>query len=250
MVQIQNSMEEARKNANPQAQKEAQVKSALDRIKYKFIVMSGKGGVGKTSTTVNLSLALAELGHKVGVMDVDLHGPDVPRMLGLSGMLDIGANGKLNPISYSKNLSVVSIESLTPTKDEAIIWRGPVKYSAIQQFIADVEWGDLDYLVTDCPPGTGDEPLSIAQLLGKIDGAVIVTTPQQIAVVDVKKCITFCRQLNLPVLGVIENMSGFICPHCSQPIEVFAGDGGREMARDFGVPFLGKIPIDPALAHA
>jgi predicted Fe-Mo cluster-binding NifX family protein len=125
-----------------------------------------------------------------------------------------------------------------------------MKHNVIKQFVTDVSWGDLDYLITDCPPGTGDEPLSIAQLLGKVDGAVIVTTPQQLAIVDVKKCITFCRQLNLPVLGVIENMSGFVCPHCNQPIEVFAGDGGQEMAHDFGVPFLGKIPMDPALAHA
>ena len=151
MVEIQSSMEAAAQKANPQAKRDADVKGALDRIKHKFIIMSGKGGVGKTSTSVNLSLTLASMGHQVGIMDVDLHGPDVPRMLGLSGMLDLGPNRKLNPIRYSKNLVAVSIESLTPTKDEAIIWRGPVKYSAIQQFIGDVEWGDLDFLIIDAP---------------------------------------------------------------------------------------------------
>jgi len=243
MVQIQNSMEEAQKNANPQAQKEAQVKSALDRIKYKFIIMSGKGGVGKTSTTVNLSLALAELGHKVGVMDVDLHGPDVPRMLGLSGMLDVGDNRKLNPISYDKNLSVVSIESLTPTKDEAIIWRGPVKYSAIQQFIADVEWGDLDYLLIDAPPGTGDEPLTVAQIIPDAK-AIIVTTPQEVSLADVRKSINFCKTVKMEIFGLIENMSGFACPHCQSVIDLFGSGGGEKTAISAHIPFLGKIPFD------
>jgi len=243
MVQIQNSMEDARKNANPQAQKEAQVKSALDRIKYKFIVMSGKGGVGKTSTTVNLSLALADLGHKVGVMDVDLHGPDVPRMLGLTGMLDLGVNRKLNPISISKNLSVVSIESLTPTKDEAIIWRGPVKYSAIQQFIGDVEWGNLDYLLIDAPPGTGDEPLTVAQTIPDAK-AIIVTTPQEVSLADVRKSINFCKTVNMEIFGLIENMSGFACPHCQSVIELFGSGGGEKTANAANISFLGKIPFD------
>jgi Mrp family chromosome partitioning ATPase len=243
MVQIKNSMEEARKDANPQAQKEAQVKSALDRIKYKYIVMSGKGGVGKTSTTVNLSLALADLGHKVGVMDVDLHGPDVPRMLGLSGMLDLGVNRKLNPIAYSKNLSVVSIESLTPTKDEAIIWRGPVKYSAIQQFIGDVEWGNLDYLLIDAPPGTGDEPLTVAQTIPDAK-AIIVTTPQEVSLADVRKSINFCKTVNMEIFGLIENMSGFACPHCQSVIELFGSGGGERTANAANISFLGKIPFD------
>ena len=156
MVEIQSSMKTAAQQADPQAARDAEVNDTLGRIKHKFIIMSGKGGVGKTSTSVNLSLALADLGHQVGIMDVDLHGPDVPRMLGLSGMLDLGPNRKLNPMRHSKNLGAVSIESLTPTKDDAIIWRGPVKYSAIQQFIGDVEWGALDFLLIDAPPGTGD----------------------------------------------------------------------------------------------
>jgi Mrp family chromosome partitioning ATPase len=154
------------------------------------------------------------------------------------------------PIFYSDTLKVMSIGFLLRNETDALIWRGPMKHNIIKQFVTEVYWGDLDYLVVDCPPGTGDEPLSVVQLLGKIDGAVIVTTPQQLAVVDVKKCVTFCRQLNLPVLGVIENMSGFVCPHCNQRIDVFAGNGGQEIARDFKVSLLGKIPMDPALAHA
>lgn len=243
MVQIQSSMDAAKKQANPQAQKDAEIKSALDRIKYKFIVMSGKGGVGKTSTTVNLALALAELGHRVGVMDVDLHGPDVPRMLGLSGMLDLGVNRKLNPISYSKNVSVVSIESLTPTKDEAIIWRGPVKYSAIQQFIGDVEWGNLDFLLIDAPPGTGDEPLTIAQTIPDAK-AIIVTTPQEVSLADVRKSINFCKVVKMDIFGLIENMSGFACPHCKEVIDLFGSGGGERTAIASGIAFLGKIPFD------
>ena len=222
----------------------------MENVKRTFLVLSGKGGVGKSSIAANLAVWLSKQGKKVGLLDIDIHGPSIPKLLNLERMNVQAVGDKIMPAVYSDTLKVMSVGFLLRNDTDALIWRGPMKHNVIKQFVTDVSWGDLDYLVTDCPPGTGDEPLSIAQLLGKIDGAVIVTTPQQIAVVDVKKCITFCRQLNLPVLGVIENMSGFICPHCSQPIEVFAGDGGREMARDFGVPFLGKIPIDPALAHA
>jgi len=186
MVDLQNSMP---KQQDPKAQQDARdaaVGEALGRIKNKILVMSGKGGVGKTSTSVNLSVALAQKGHRVGLMDVDLHGPDVPRMLGLDKMPDMSTNGKLNPVKYSDNLSVISIESLTPGKDDAIIWRGPVKYSAIQQFIGDVDWGDLDFLVIDAPPGTGDEPLTVAQTITDAK-AVIVTTPLEISLADVRK---------------------------------------------------------------
>lgn len=243
MVQIQGSMDDARQQANPQAQRDSAVKTALGRIKHKFIVMSGKGGVGKTSTSVNLSLALANLGHRVGIMDVDLHGPDVPRMLGLSGMLDLGPNRKLNPMRYSKNLSAVSIESLTPTKDDAIIWRGPVKYSAIQQFVGDVEWGDLDFLLIDAPPGTGDEPLTVAQTIPDAK-AIIVTTPQEVSLADVRKSINFCKVVKMEIFGLIENMSGFACPHCQSVIDLFGSGGGERTAAAAGIPFLGKIPFD------
>jgi len=243
MVEMQSSMDSAKQQANPQAQRDAEIKGTLGRIKHKFIIMSGKGGVGKTSTSVNLSLALAGLGHQVGIMDVDLHGPDVPRMLGLSGMLDLGPSRKLNPMRYSKNLGAVSIESLTPTKDEAIIWRGPVKYSAIQQFIGDVEWGDLDYLVIDAPPGTGDEPLTVAQTIPDAK-AIIVTTPQEVSLADVRKSINFCKVVKMEIFGLIENMSGFACPHCQSVIDLFGSGGGEKTANSAGIPFLGRIPFD------
>jgi ATP-binding protein involved in chromosome partitioning len=243
MVEIQSSIKNAKQQANPQAQRDAEVQGTLGRIKHKFIIMSGKGGVGKTSTAVNLSLALAAMGHQVGIMDVDLHGPDVPRMLGMSGMLDLGPNRKLNPMRYSKHLGAVSIESLTPTKDEAIIWRGPVKYSAIQQFIGDVEWGDLDFLLIDAPPGTGDEPLTVAQTIADAK-AIIVTTPQEVSLADVRKSINFCKVVKMEIFGLIENMSGFACPHCQSVIDLFGSGGGEKTAISAGIPFLGKIPFD------
>ncbi len=248
MVQIQSSMGTADQQANTQAKRDADVKGALGRIKHKFIIMSGKGGVGKTSTAVNLSLTLASMGCQVGIMDVDLHGPDVPRMLGLSGMLDLGTNRKLNPMRYSKNLGAVSIESLTPTKDEAIIWRGPVKYSAIQQFIGDVEWGDLDFLLIDAPPGTGDEPLTIAQTIPDAK-AIIVTTPQEVSLADVRKSINFCKTVKMEIYGLIENMSGFACPHCDSFIDLFGSGGGEKTALAAGIPFLGKIPFDQKMVE-
>ena len=218
-------------------------RQSLSIIKHKFIVMSGKGGVGKTSTSVNLSIALANRGYKVGLLDVDLHGPDIPRMLGLDGMLEINGDRKLVPKKYSENLSAVSIESLLPNKDEAIIWRGPVKHSAIQQFIGDVAWGELDYLIIDSPPGTGDEPLTVAQLV-KDAQAIIVTTPQEVALADVRKSINFCKTVGMKVFGLIENMSGFQCPHCEEMIELLGAGGGERTAKDFGIKFLGKIPFD------
>jgi ATP-binding protein involved in chromosome partitioning len=222
----------------------------MENIKHKFLVLSGKGGVGKSSIAANLAVWLSMQGKNVGLLDIDIHGPSIPKLLNLEGMNIQIVGQKMLPVVYSDSLKIISIGFLLQNENDALIWRGPMKHNIIKQFVTDVHWGNLDYLVVDCPPGTGDEPLSIAQLLGQIDGAVIVTTPQQLAVVDVRKCITFCRQLNLPVLGVIENMSGFVCPHCNQRVEVFEGDGGRQMAGDFGVPFLGKVPMDPALARA
>jgi ATP-binding protein involved in chromosome partitioning len=219
------------------------VKDSLSRIKNKIIVMSGKGGVGKSSVSVNLSIALASKGFKVGLMDVDLHGPDIPRMLGFKGMLDLNKNQKLNPMSYSENLKAVSIESLTPDKDDAIIWRGPIKHSTIRQFIGDVEWGKLDYLIIDAPPGTGDEPLSVVQTIPDAK-AVIVTTPQEISLADVRKSISFCRRVNMEIKGIIENMSGFACPHCGEKLELFGYGGGERTAKEAGLKFLGRIPFD------
>lgn len=246
MVQIQDSMPKQQNPQEQQAARDAAVGQALGRIKNKILVMSGKGGVGKTSTSVNLSVALAQKGYQVGLMDVDLHGPDVPRMLGLDQMPDLSDNGKLSPVKYSNNLSVISIESLTPGKDDAIIWRGPVKYSAIQQFIGDVDWGDLDFLVIDAPPGTGDEPLTVAQTISDAK-AVIVTTPQEISLADVRKSINFCKTVDMDIFGIVENMSGFSCPHCNEVIDPFGTGGGEKTAADAGLNFLGRVPFDPSV---
>jgi len=229
-----------------QEEQDASVRNSLGRIKNKFIVMSGKGGVGKTSTAVNLSIALARKGFQVGIMDVDLHGPDVPRMLGLEGMPDLNSNRKLTPLRYSDRLGVISMESFLPQRDDAIIWRGPLKFSAIRQFIADVEWGDLDFLVIDAPPGTGDEPLTVAQQIPEAQ-AIIVTTPQEVALADVRKSISFCRTVKLEIFGLVENMSGLACPHCGEKIDLFGAGGGERTATEMGIRFLGRIPIDPKM---
>ncbi|OQX27236.1 MAG: hypothetical protein BWK80_06355 [Desulfobacteraceae bacterium IS3] len=219
------------------------VRESLEKIRNKLLVMSGKGGVGKTSVSVNLSLALAARGFKVGLMDVDIHGPDIPRMLGLSGMIGIDENQKMVPMSYSENLKVVSIESLISDKDQAIIWRGPKKNAAIKQFIGDVAWGELDYLIIDSPPGTGDEPLTVAQTIPDAK-AIIVTTPQEISLADVRKSINFCKALSIEIFGIIENMSGFTCPNCGTMVYLFGSGGGEHMSQSFEIPFLGKIPFD------
>ncbi len=223
---------------------ETEVKGSLEKIKHKFLVMSGKGGVGKTSVSVNLAMALATMGYKVGLMDVDIHGPDVPRMLGLKGMLDLNEQRKLTPMSFSENLTAVSLESLIPNKDDAIIWRGPMKHQVIRQFISDVEWGELDHLIIDSPPGTGDEPLSVAQTISDAR-AIIVTTPQEISLADVRKSINFCKTVKMEIFGIIENMSGFDCPHCGETVDIFGSGGGEKTATAFNIPFLGKIPFDP-----
>jgi Mrp family chromosome partitioning ATPase len=220
------------------------LKQSLEKITNKLIVMSGKGGVGKTSVSVNLALALAGKGFTVGLMDVDIHGPDVPRMLGLKENLDLSDNKKLKPLSYSKSLKVVSLESLTLNRDDAIIWRGPIKHSAIRQFISDVEWGHLDYLIIDSPPGTGDEPLTIAQTVPDAR-AILVTTPQEISLADVRKSISFCNTVNMELFGLIENMSGFTCPKCGETLNLFGFGGGEKTAKAAGVRFLGRIPFDP-----
>ena len=244
MVEIKGNMPK-----NPQqmqAEQDIAVNESLGKIKNKILVMSGKGGVGKTSTSVNLSIALADKGYNVGIMDVDLHGPDVPRMLGLEGTPQVNENKKLNPISYSKTLSAISIESFTPNKDDAIIWRGPLKFSAIKQFIGDIDWGNLDFLIIDAPPGTGDEPLTVAQTISDAK-AIIVTTPQEVALADVRKSINFCKTVKMEIFGLIENMSGFSCPHCGEMIELFGTGGGEKTADQMGVRFLGRIPFDPKM---
>jgi predicted Fe-Mo cluster-binding NifX family protein/cellulose biosynthesis protein BcsQ len=189
-------------------------------------------------------------GKSVGLLDIDIHGPSIPKLLNLEDRGVQAKGDKIKPILYSDTLKIMSIGFLLQNETDALIWRGPMKHNVIKQFVTDVAWGDLDYLIVDCPPGTGDEPLSIVQLLGTADGAVIVTTPQQLAVVDVKKCITFCRQLKLPVLGVLENMSGFVCPKCGENTDILKSGGGEDMATQMAVPFLGRIPIDPQIVQA
>lgn len=244
MIEINSNMPKNQKQM--QAEQDIAVNASLGKIKNKILVMSGKGGVGKTSTSVNLSIALADKGYNVGIMDVDLHGPDVPRMLGLEGTPQVNENKKLNPISYSETLKAISIESFTPNKDDAIIWRGPLKFSAIKQFIGDIDWGNLDFLIIDAPPGTGDEPLTVAQTISDAK-AIIVTTPQEVALADVRKSINFCKTVKMEIFGLIENMSGYSCPHCGEMIELFGTGGGEKTANQMGVRFLGRIPFDPKM---
>jgi ATP-binding protein involved in chromosome partitioning len=222
--------------------------SRLSKIRHKILVLSGKGGVGKSTVAVNLAVALAMEGWRTGLLDVDFHGPSVPTLLHLTGGLFKSAEGGgILPLESEYGIKVVSLGFALGHSDEAVIWRGPMKMGVIKQLLTDVEWGELDYLIVDFPPGTGDEPLSVAQLIPDSDGAVIVTTPQDLSLQDVRKSINFCRQLKIPVLGVIENMSGLICPHCHKLIEVFKIGGGETMAREMGVPFLGRIPMDPQI---
>ncbi|MEN6537762.1 MAG: Mrp/NBP35 family ATP-binding protein, partial [Bryobacteraceae bacterium] len=196
------------------------LEETLRRIKHKIVVLSGKGGVGKSTVAVNLAVSLGLAGNKVGILDVDIHGPSVPKMLHLEDHR-LESNGqKLIPAEVG-NIKAISIGFLLQGADDAVIWRGPRKAGLIKQFVEEVNWGDLYYLIVDCPPGTGDEPLSVIQALGNTDGAVVVTTPQDVALVDVRKSISFCQQLGLPVLGVIENMSGFVCPHCGEVADIF-----------------------------
>jgi ATP-binding protein involved in chromosome partitioning len=220
----------------------------IKNIKHKILVLSGKGGVGKSTIAANLAVWLSMSRGKVGLLDVDIHGPSVPKLLGLEQKKLDYSNDTIIPARCGQTLEVMSIGFLLRSDNDAVIWRGPMKHNIINNFVSNVVWGDIDYLVVDCPPGTGDEPLSIVQLIPGIDGAVVITTPQQLSVIDVKKCVTFCRQLNVPVLGVIENMAGFVCPSCGRKTEIFTGRGGKEIANELNTPFLGDIPLDPYLA--
>lgn len=214
-------------------------------IKHVIAVISGKGGVGKSTITVNLAAAFARKGKQVGILDADIHGPSVPRLLGLTGQqVKVGPPGAF-PVTGPLGMKVVSIDFFLPEEKIPTIWRGPLKMTAIRQFLSDIVWGKLDVLLIDLPPGTGDEPLSIAQLLPSIDGVLIVTMPSELSSAVVKKAITFARKVGMPIIGVIENMSSYICPKCGDKIDIFQSGGGKKMAEENGVPFLGSIPIDP-----
>lgn len=230
-------------------QERRQLQSRLCRIRHKILVMSGKGGVGKSTVAVNLAAALMLAGKRVGLLDVDIHGPSVPTMLGLEDEVIQGGENGMLPIELG-DLKVMSIGFMLKKQDDAVIWRGPLKMGVIKQFLKDVDWGELDYLIIDSPPGTGDEPLSVCQLIEPLSGAVVVTTPQKVSAVDVRKSITFCRHLHVPVLGVLENMSGFACPKCGEVTPIFRSGGGKTLADEMAVPFLGSLPIDPQIAEA
>jgi len=236
--------------SSPQAE-DTRLQRRMAGIGRKLLVLSGKGGVGKSTVAANLALALGRAGKNVGLLDVDLHGPSIPKILGLDDRrLRPEAGGGIVPVRVGENVFVVSLGFLLDSAADAVIWRGPMKYNVIRQFLQDVSWGSLDYLVIDSPPGTGDEPLSVAQMVGRDAWAVIVTTPQDLAVADVRRSVTFCRKLGLHVAGVIENMSGLACPHCGKPIDVFKTGGGEKLAVEMGVTFLGRVPLDPRIVTA
>lgn len=223
------------------------LQETLAAIRHKIFVLSGKGGVGKSTVAVNLAASLAAKGYATGILDIDIHGPNVSKMLGIEGwtLSSGGKENKISPFRPFPHLKVISMAGLLPDSDSPVIWRGPLKMAVIRQFLQDVDWGPLDFLIVDSPPGTGDEPLSIAQLIPDADGAVIVTTPQEVALLDSRKCVNFAKKLNLPVLGVVENMSGMRCPHCNGLIPLFSQGGGKKAADELAVPFLGALPIAP-----
>lgn len=231
-------------------QEELLLARRLEKIGQVLIVLSGKGGVGKSTVATNLSLSLALEGYPTGLLDIDIHGPSVPKLLSLTGKQLIVSDGEIRPAECYMHLKVVSMGFLMEGDDQPIVWRGPIKHNVIKEFLTNVAWGDLDYLVVDCPPGTGDEPLTIAQLLAGKASAVVVTTPQEVAAIDVAKCLTFCNQLGVPIIGIVENMSGFVCPHCGERVDIFSSGGGEKLAARFNVPFLGKIPLDPEIVKS
>jgi ATP-binding protein involved in chromosome partitioning len=234
---------------NQQKEQQRRIEAAMLRVKHKIAVISGKGGVGKSTVTVNLAAAFVTHGlhEKVGILDADITGPCIPKILGLKGEHLQGGPAGIAPALSPNGIKATSMAFLLPSDDSPVIWRGPLKMKAIQQFLSDIMWGDLEFLFIDLPPGTGDEPLSIMQLLPEMDGVVIVTIPSEVSQEVVKKAVTFSRKLNIPIIGVLENMSGFVCPECGAEYDIFGSGGGQKIADDLGIPFLGKIPIDPQI---
>lgn len=232
-------------------EEEQKRKARMSKIKHKIAVISGKGGVGKSTVTVNLAMAFATHGYvnSVGILDADITGPCIPMILGVKGQKLQGSPLGILPATGPLGMKVVSMDFLLPSDETPVIWRGPLKMRAIQQFLSDIVWGELDFLLIDLPPGTGDEPLSVMQLLPEMDGVVIVTIPSEVSQIVVKKAVTFAKQLNIPVIGIIENMSGFVCPKCGEQVDIFRAGGGEKIAEDLSVPYLGKIPIDPEICR-
>jgi Mrp family chromosome partitioning ATPase len=216
----------------------------MKSVKHKIVIMSGKGGVGKSTVAVNLATALAMRGHQVGILDADIHGPDIPKMLGVEGERMIGSEAGLAPVLGPLNIRIASMEFLIQDPDTPIIWRGPLKMRAISELLSNVMWGELDFLIIDLPPGTGDESLSVMQLLPDLEGVIIVVTPQEVALLDSRKAVMMVRKMKLPVLGLVENMSGFYCPHCGERTDIFGSGGGRNAAKELNLRFLGALPFD------
>lgn len=243
-------MNEAGDRAKTIEERRKRVNARMRGIKHKFVVLSGKGGVGKSTVAAYLASSLADKGERVGLLDTDIHGPSIPRMLGVDGKRITVVDDAIVPVPAGPNLKVMSVAFLLRSSSDAVIWRGPLKMNMIEEFLGNVAWGELDYLIIDSPPGTGDEPLSVCQFLPDLDGAIVVATPQQIALNDVEKSITFCRQVNIPVAGVIENMSGYVCPHCNERVDIFKTGGARKLAEEMKVPFLGRLPLIPAIVDA
>ena len=242
------------KNQDHLTQREQQnqkLSRRMKKIKHKIAIISGKGGVGKSTIAANLAMAFAAKGHenKIGILDADITGPCIPKILGVRNQKLLGGPPGLFPATGPYGMKVASMDFLLPTDESPVIWRGPLKMRAIQQFLSDIVWGDLDFLFIDLPPGTGDEPLSVMQLLPELDGVIIVTIPSEVSQMVVKKAVTFSRQLKIPIIGILENMSGFVCPHCGEQTAIFSVGGGEKISKDLSVPYLGKIPIDPEICQ-
>jgi len=246
---------ESKETSDPRAQVHEEstkrLKIQMAKIKHKIAVISGKGGVGKSTVTVNLAMAFATHGYvdRIGILDADITGPCIPKILGIKGQRLQGGPPGIFPATGPLGIKVTSMDFLLPSDESPVIWRGPLKMRAIQQFMSDIVWGELDFLFIDLPPGTGDEPLSVMQLLPEMDGVVIITIPSEVSQIVVKKAVTFAKQLNIPVIGIIENMSGFVCPKCGEQVDIFKAGGGKKIAEDLAVPYLGKIPIDPEICR-
>jgi len=237
-------MENLKNSTTEKSSLDDKIKQNMSKIKHKILVLSNKGGVGKSTVAINLACSLSEKDFKVGILDADLHGPSIAKMLDLEGERLTGNAEGIIPTNVFHNLIAVSMASLIEGFDMPLIWRGPLKAMALKQFLGEVQWGNLDYLIIDSPPGTGDEPLSICQLIPELEGGIIVTTPQEVALLDSRKCVNFLKNLKIPILGIIENMSGLKCPYCGKNIDLFKSGGGEKAAKEFNLPFLGKIPID------